>query len=157
MELAKPAGIEVFVDGAHAFGHWPMKRDALKADYYGTSLHKWLQAPIGAGFLYVRQEKNPTLWPLIAAGQSQAKDIRKYEAIGNRAQANFNAVWAALAFSQGMGFDRKIARLRYLRDRWARRLLAESDRVHVLTQLGPDRGGAICLFNVDGIDPVKLG
>jgi len=157
MEMAKPLGIEVFVDGAHAFGQWPMKRDELKVDYYGTSLHKWLHAPIGVGFLYVRQEKIPRLWPLMAAAESQASDIRKYEEIGTHPQANFNAVSAALAFSQGMGLDRKIARLRYLRDRWAKRLMAESDRVQVLTQLGPDKSGAICLFNVDGIDPVKLG
>jgi selenocysteine lyase/cysteine desulfurase len=157
MELAKPRGIEVFVDGAHAFGHWPMKRDELKVDFYGTSLHKWLHAPIGAGFLYVRKEKIPTLWPLMAAAETQTNDIRKYEEIGTHPQANFNAVSAALAFSQGMGLDRKIARLRYLRDRWAKRLMGESDRVKVLTQLGPDTGGAICLFNVDGIDPVKLG
>jgi isopenicillin-N epimerase len=157
MNLAKPKGIEVFVDGAHAFGQWPMKRDELGVDYYGTSLHKWLHAPIGSGFLYVRKEKIPTLWPLMAAAESQANDIRKYEEIGTHPQANFNAVSAALAFSQGMGLDRKVARLRFLRDRWARRLMAESDRVKVLTPLGPDKGGAICLFNVDGIDPVKLG
>lgn len=157
MRLAKPKGIEVFVDGAHAFGHWPMKRDELEVDYYGTSLHKWLHAPIGAGFLYVRKEKIPTLWPLMAAAETQTNDIRKYEEIGTHPQANFNAVSAALAFSQGMGLDRKIARLRFLRDRWANRLMSESARVKVLTPLGPDKGGAICLFNVDGIDPVKLG
>ena len=157
VRMARPLGIEVYVDGAHAFGHWPMKRDELECDYYGTSLHKWLHAPIGAGFLYVRKNKIPKLWPMMAAGEGQSGDIRKYEEIGTHPQANFNAVSAALAFSQGMGFDRKIARLRYLRDRWANRLLKESDRVHVLTQLGPDKSGAICLFGVDGLDPVKLG
>ena len=157
MRLAKSRGIEVFVDGAHAFGQWPMKRDEMEVDFYGTSLHKWLHAPIGAGFLYVRREKIPKLWPMMAAAESQTADIRKYEEIGTHPQANFNAVSAALAFSQGMGLDRKISRLRYLRDRWAKRLLAESDRVRVLTPLGPDKSGAICLFNVEGIDPVKLG
>jgi selenocysteine lyase/cysteine desulfurase len=157
VRLARQHGIEVFVDGAHAFGHWPMKRDELECDYYGTSLHKWLHAPIGAGFLYVRREKIPQLWAMMGAGEGQKADIRKYEEIGTHPQANFNAVSAALAFSQGMGFDRKIARLRYLRDRWAKRLLAESPRVRVLTQLGPDKSGAICLFGVDGLDPVKLG
>lgn len=157
MDMAKPLGIEVFVDGAHAFGQWPMKRDELGVDFYGTSLHKWLHAPIGAGFLYVRQDKIPKLWPLMAAAESQAADIRKYEEIGTHPQANFNAVSAALSFSQGMGLDRKIARLRYLRNRWAKRLLAESSRVHVLTPLDNDKAGAICLFNVDGLDPVKLG
>ncbi|MFI5311446.1 MAG: aminotransferase class V-fold PLP-dependent enzyme [Gemmatimonadales bacterium] len=155
--LARDHGIELFIDGAHAFGHWPIKRDEIDADYYGTSLHKWLHAPIGAGFLYVRREKIPKLWSLMGAGESQKADIRKYEEIGTHPQANFNAVSAALAFSQGMGLDRKIARLRFLRDRWAKRLLAESPRVKVYTPLGPDKGGAICMFTVEGLDPVKLG
>ena len=57
VELAKPLGIQVFVDGAHAFAHFPFKRDDLGCDYYGTSLHKWLHAPIGTGFLYVRRDR----------------------------------------------------------------------------------------------------
>ena len=157
VRMARPLGIEVFVDGAHAFNHFPFKRDDLEVDYYGTSLHKWTLAPIGTGFLYVRKEKIPKLWSLMGSGEGNVANIRKYEEIGTHPQANFNAVSAALAFSRGIGADRKIARLRYLRDRWANRLLAASDRVKVLTPLGPDKSGAICMFSVDGIDSVKLG
>jgi selenocysteine lyase/cysteine desulfurase len=157
VQMARPLGIEVFVDGAHAFNHFPFKRDDLDCDYYGTSLHKWTLAPIGTGFLYVRKEKIERLWSLMGSGEGNKANIRKYEEIGTHPQANFNAVSAALAFSRGIGIERKISRLRYLRDRWANRLLAESDRVHVLTPLKNDKAGAICLFNVDGIDPVKLG
>jgi len=157
MRMAKPLGIEVFVDGAHAFNHFPFKRDDLEVDYYGTSLHKWTLAPIGTGFLYVRKDKIPQTWPMMGSGEGNRANIRKYEEIGTHPQANFNAVSAALAFSRGIGAERKIARLRYLRDRWANRLMKESDRVKVLTPLGPDKSGAICMFNVDGIDPVKLG
>jgi selenocysteine lyase/cysteine desulfurase len=63
---------------------------------------------------------------------------------------------AALAFQRAIGAERKIARLRWLRDRWAKRLLAESDRVQVLTPLDSPYAGAICLFGVKGIDTVKL-
>ena len=157
VELARPLGIEVFIDGAHAFAHFPFKRDELGVDYYGTSLHKWLLAPVGTGFLYVRKEKQAKLWPLMAAAKSQENDIRKYEEIGTHPAANHNAISAALAFYRGMGADRKIARLRYLRDRWAKRLLAESPRVRVLTPLNNKDAGAIALFDVDGIDNVKLG
>ena len=157
MRMAKPRGIEVIVDGAHAFAHFPFKRDDLECDYYGTSLHKWLHAPIGAGFLYVRKEKIPRVWPLFAAGAGREDNIRKFEEIGTHPQANFNAVSVALTFHRGIGADRKVARLRYLRDRWAKALLADSSRVKVLTELGPDKAGAICLFSVDGLDPTKLG
>ncbi len=152
VELARPRGIEVFVDGAHAFAHFPFTRDELDCDYYGTSLHKWLLAPIGTGFLYVRKDKQRGLWPLMAAPESMDDNIRKYEEIGTHPAANHNAISAALAFHQGIGAERKIARLRYLRDRWAKRLLTESDRVTVLTPLDSDYGGAIGLVSVDGID-----
>jgi len=157
VNLARPLGIEVFVDGAHAFNHFPFTRDQLDCDYYGTSLHKWTHAPIGTGFLYVRKTKIPQLWSLMGSTEGNRANIRKYEEIGTHPQANFNAVSAALAFNRGIGIERKIARLRYLRDRWAKRLLASSDRVKVLTPLDNDRAGAICLFSVDGIDPGKLG
>jgi isopenicillin-N epimerase len=157
VRMARPLGIEVFVDGAHAFNHFPFKRDDLECDYYGTSLHKWTLAPIGTGFLYVRKDKQEKLWSLMGSDDGLKTNIRKYEQIGTHPQANFNAVSAAVAFSRGIGAERKIARLRYLRDRWANRLMAASDRVHVLTPLGPDKSGAIALIQVDGLDPVKLG
>src|SRR4029077_5511529 len=82
VKLARERNIEVFVDGAHAYAHFPFKRDQLEADYYGTSLHKWLLAPVGTGSLYVRRNKKKNLWPLRAAAPTQDNDIRKYEEIG---------------------------------------------------------------------------
>src|ERR1700730_6765788 len=55
VRIGRERGIEVFVDGAHAFAQFPFRRDDLECDYYATSLHKWLFAPIGTGFLYVRK------------------------------------------------------------------------------------------------------
>src|SRR4051812_11183403 len=66
-QLARKRGIELFIDGAHGFAHFPFKRDDLECDYYGTSLHKWLLAPIGTGFLYVRKDKIKKIWPLMGA------------------------------------------------------------------------------------------
>jgi isopenicillin-N epimerase len=156
VDWARPRGIEVLVDGAHAFGHFPFKRDDLAADYYGTSLHKWLLAPIGTGFLYVRKEKIGRLWPLMAAAKPQDADIRKFEEIGTHPAANHNAISAAMAFHRGIGADRKIARLRYLRDRWAKRLAKESPRVRILTPLDSKYSGAIGLVSIDGLDFGKL-
>jgi selenocysteine lyase/cysteine desulfurase len=157
VELAKPHGIQVFVDGAHAFAHFPFTRDELGADYYGTSLHKWMHAPIGTGFLYVRKDRIKSLWPLMAGGIDQEGNIRKYEEIGTHPAANHNAVSVAIAFNRGIGMERKIARLRLLRDRWAKQVLAASDRAHMITEIGPDRSGAIGVFGVDGMDMGKLG
>jgi isopenicillin-N epimerase len=155
--MARPLGIEVFVDGAHAYAHFPFQCADLGCDYYGTSLHKWLLAPIGTGFLYVRREKIPRLWPLMAAPAEMDSNIRKYEEIGTHPAANHNAIAAALAFHRAIGAERKVARLRYLRDRWAKRLRAESDRVRLLTPLDSPHAGAIALFMVEGVDSPKLG
>ncbi|PYP42422.1 MAG: aminotransferase V [Gemmatimonadetes bacterium] len=157
MDLARPLGVEVFVDGAHAYAHFPFTRDQIAADFYGTSLHKWLLCPVGAGFLYVRKEKQKKLWALMASPPEMDENIRKYEEIGTHPAANHNAIAVALAFHPSIGADRKVARLRWLRDRWAKRLLAESDRVHVLTPLDSPYSGAICLFSVTGMDMGKLG
>ena len=157
VELARPRGIQVFVDGAHAFAHFPFTRDELGCDYYGTSLHKWLHAPIGTGFLYVRRDRVKSLWPLMAGGVEQEDNIRKYEEIGTHPAANHNAISVAIAFHRSIGAARKIARLRYLRDRWAKQVLASSDRARMITRIGPAESGAIGVLAIDGMDIGKLG
>jgi selenocysteine lyase/cysteine desulfurase len=62
--MARSRGVRTIVDGAHAFAHFPFVGRDLECDYYGTSLHKWLTAPVGTGFLYVRREHIAGLWPL---------------------------------------------------------------------------------------------
>src|SRR4051794_34483170 len=157
VRLGKEKGVEVFIDGAHAFAHFPFKRDDLECDYYGCSLHKWLLAPIGTGFLYIRKPKQKQIWPLMGADAPLDEDIRKYEQIGTHPAANHNAVSAALAFHRSIGSDRKIARLRYLRDRWAKPLLAADPRVKVWTPLGPGAASAaIGLVQIQGVDSGKI-
>jgi isopenicillin-N epimerase len=157
VDLARPKGIEVFVDGAHAFAHFPFTRDQLGADYYGTSLHKWLMAPIGTGFLYVRRDKIKKTWPIMAGSIEQEDNIRKYEEIGTHPAANHNAIAVALAFHRAIGAERKIARLRFLRDRWAKRVVAESGgRARMLTPIGPNESGAIGVVAFDGLEIPKL-
>src|SRR6516225_8962751 len=121
-QMGRARGIEAIVDGAHAFAQFPFKHADLDCDYYGTSLHKWLLAPHGTGFLYVRKSKIKGLWPLMAADEKQDDNIRKFEEIGTHPAANHNAISEALTFQEGIGIERKAARLRYLKDRWERRL-----------------------------------
>lgn len=157
VRLARERKIPVFVDGAHSFAHFPYTRDDLDCDFLATSLHKWLLAPIGTGFLYVRRERIKSIWPLMAAGADMDQNIRKFEEIGTHPAANHNAIAAALAFHQGIGDDRKAARLRYLRNRWARPLREECRRVTVWTPLDDDRASCgIGLAGIEGIDPGKL-
>ncbi len=153
--MARSRGIQTIVDGAHAFAQFPFKRDDLECDYYGTSLHKWLLAPIGTGFLYVRKERISDLWPLMAAPDSMKDDIRKFEEIGTHPAANHNAIAEALTFHEGIGPERKAVRLRFLRDRWMRRLEGQPG-VTLHTSFDPAMGCAIGNIALDKMDPPEL-
>ena len=153
--MARARGVQTIVDGAHAFGHFPFAIRDLECDYYGTSLHKWLLAPIGTGFLYVRRDRIPALWPLTPAPASKTDDIRKFEEVGTHPAANHNAVAEARVFHNTIGIERKIARLRHLRDRWMRRL-ADHPRARILTSFDPAQGGAIGNLSTPGLDPARL-
>ncbi len=149
--VAREKGITAIVDGAHAFGHIVFDGGAIGCDFYGTSLHKWLHAPIGTGFLYVRRDRIAGHWPLMAAAEPKKDDIRKFEEIGTHPAANRLAVAEALVFYEGIGPRRKEARLRYLRDRFARRL-AVHDRVKLYTSLDPDQSCGMATLGIEGID-----
>ena len=152
---ARRRGVKTIVDGAHAFAQFPFKVGDLGCDYYGTSLHKWLLAPIGTGFLYVRREHIAGLWPLQPAAETQKDNIRKFEEIGTHPAANHNAIAEALSFHEGIGAERKAARLRYLRDRWATRL-ARNPKVRIHTSLDPAQSCAIANVQINGVPTGKV-
>ncbi len=154
-KMARTRGIQTIVDGAHAFAHFVYDGGALGCDYYGTSLHKWLTAPIGTGFLYVRKDRIKNLWPLQAAPDPRADDIRKFEEIGTHPAAPRMAIAEALTFYHGIGPERKEARLRFLRNSWADRL-QQDDRVRINTNLAPDHSCGIANVQLEGIDPAEL-
>jgi len=154
-DMAHQRGIDVLVDGAHGFMHYPVNVRDLGADYYLASLHKWCMAPPGNGFLYVRKSKIAGLWPLTPSDEKMAGDIRKFEDVGTRTAANRVAIAEGLAFNEGLGLERKAARLRYLKERWASRLKAQP-KVHFLTSLKPEESCAIATISIDGLDMAKL-
>ena len=76
------SGLEVIVDGAHSFGLLDFAIPDLECDYFGTSLHKFLSAPIGSGMLWIKKEKISKVWPLVCNDKPQSPDIRKFETLG---------------------------------------------------------------------------
>ncbi len=153
--MARARGITTIVDGAHAYAHFPFTCDELDCDYYGTSLHKWLLAPHGTGFLYARRELIGNVWPLMAAAESMNDNIRKFEEIGTHPAANHNAISEALTFHQGIGAERKAARLRYLRDRWMRRLEGQPG-VLLHTSFDPAMSCGLANVGIDGLEPNQI-
>jgi len=153
--LARARGITSIVDGAHAFAHVPFTFSDLDCDFYGASLHKWLSAPIGTGLLYVRKDRIEKHWALMAAPESMDKNIRKFEEIGTHPAAMHNATLQALEFHEQMGAERKYARLCYLKQRWAARLL-QIPGAKMLALPDPANSGAFATIHFDGIEPGKL-
>ncbi len=154
-QMGRVRGIEVIVDGAHSFAQFPFTHADLDCDYFGTSLHKWLLAPIGTGMLYVRRSKIGNIWPLMAPERSLKEDIRKFEQIGTHPASQRNAITEALTFHESIGAERKAARFRYLRRRWTERL-RNLDRVKLLHSEDPEQSCAIGFISVDGMDVGKL-
>ena len=154
-DLGRKHGIPVVVDGAHAFVQFPFMHKDLACDYYGTSLHKWLMAPMGTGMLHVNKAKISRLWPMMAAGPTQTDNIRKFEEIGTHPAANHNAIAEAITFHEMIGIERKAARFRYLRQRWTERV-SDLPKVHFHTNLAPEHSCAITTVEIEGIKPGDL-
>jgi selenocysteine lyase/cysteine desulfurase len=155
VQMARKKGIPVIVDGAHAFAHFSFNQEDLDCDYYTTSLHKWLFAPHGTGMLYVKKDKIKDLWPMMAAPETMDENIRKFEEIGTHPAANFLAIGEALTFHEGIGSDRKEARLKYLNDYWIDQLI-DNDRVVLHTSRNPKYACAIATVELKGIKPNDL-
>ncbi|MCM3904667.1 MAG: aminotransferase class V-fold PLP-dependent enzyme [Pyrinomonadaceae bacterium] len=155
-EMARAKGIEAIVDGAHSFAQFDFKQKDLGCDYFGTSLHKWLFAPKGSGLLYVKREKIPKIWPLMAAESKQASDIRKFEEIGTHSAAPRLAIGEALLFHNGLGSKRKEARLRYLSRYWMNKL-KEVPKVSFNTSFDDNQSCAIANIHIEGTNPSAIG
>ena len=154
-DMAHSKGIEVLVDGAHGFMHVPFKLSDLGCDYYTASLHKWLMAPPGNGCVRIPKNRIPNVWPLTPPWTDDPKDIRRYEDVGTRTPANRVAIAEAITFNEGIGIERKSARIRYLKERWANRLRT-LPKVRFYSSLDPAESCGVATFGVEGMDMAKL-
>ncbi|HZI01673.1 MAG TPA: aminotransferase class V-fold PLP-dependent enzyme [Flavisolibacter sp.] len=154
-EAARKRGIEVIVDGAHSFAHVDFSVPDLGADYFATSLHKWLYAPIGSGLLYVKKDKIKNLYPLFATEQPLKDDIRKFEQLGTRPFFIEQAIGKAVEFHEMIGAERKEKRLHYLKNYWMEKV-SQFPKVKIHTSLDPKWGGAIGIVSVQGKKPGDL-
>ena len=154
-EMAHARGVEVIVDGAHSFAHVNVSIPELGCDYYGTSLHKWLGAPLGTGLLWMKREHIPKTWPLFGDRSAQDGDIEKFHHIGTHPQGTDQAIVDAIRFHEAIGGERKEERLRYLKNYWVERVI-DLPGLHINTPLGDDQSCAIANVLVDGMTPAYL-
>jgi selenocysteine lyase/cysteine desulfurase len=154
-DMAHSKGVEVMVDGAHAFAHIQYKLSELGCDYYGTSLHKWMSVPLGAGFLFVKKEKIAKIWPLIGDGTKDLSDIHRLNHTGTHPCATDLTVEDAIDFYNMIGADRKEKRLRYLQQYWTSRV-RDVPKIILNTPLDEKRSCGIANVGIDGITPANL-
>jgi len=154
-DMAHSKGVRVMVDGAHAFAHFRYSIPDLHCDYYGTSLHKWLSVPLGAGFLYVKKENISGVWPLLAEAEKKEDDISRLNHIGTHPVHTDLAIADSIDYYQKVGPERKEARLRFLQHYW-------SDKVRTLphiivnTPADPQRSCGIANVGIKGMKPADL-
>ncbi|MGK9231645.1 aminotransferase class V-fold PLP-dependent enzyme [Inquilinus limosus] len=147
--MAKARGVDVIVDAAHSWGQLDFSVSDLGADFVGFNLHKWIGAPLGVGFLYIRKDRLPDIDRDMADEDWPEADIRSRVHTGT---VNFAAVLAvpqAIALHQEIGAARKQARLRHLRDYWVSRAKGFKD-LQILTPDEPGSYGAITSFRLAG-------
>jgi selenocysteine lyase/cysteine desulfurase len=154
-DMAHAKGIEVICDGAHSFGLMDFKIPDLHCDYFGTSLHKFLSAPIGSGMMWVKKEKIAKIWPLPSSGDPHSSDIRKFEELGTRSFPIEQGIGEAINFHEGIGSKRKEERIRYLKNYWASRV-QQIPKVKLHTSLNSKYSCAICGVSIDGMTPGEL-
>lgn len=153
--LAKRKGIETLVDGAHSFGLLDFKIPDLGCDYFGTSLHKFLSAPVGSGMLWIKKEKIQQVWPLVCNDKPEGEDIRKFETLGTRSFPIEQAIGEAVNFHNAIGPKRKQERIHYLKNYWAS-AVKDIPGVKIHTSLDPRYSCAICGVTIDGMTPAEL-
>jgi selenocysteine lyase/cysteine desulfurase len=154
-DMAHKYGVDVLVDGAHAFCHFEYKISDLGCDYYGASLHKWLSAPLGVGILYVNKSKIKSLWQLYGDTGFADHDIRKLNHTGTPAVHTDISIINALDYFYKIGPANKEARLRYLQTYWSDALKNESNVV-INTPFEAERKCGIGNVGLTNMKPVEM-
>ncbi len=149
-------GLQVVCDGAHSFGLLDFKIPDLGCDYFATSLHKFLSAPIGSGMMWIKQEHISKIWPLLGNGDPRSTNIRKFETLGTRSFPIEQGIGEAINFQLAIGSKRKEERVRYLKNYWAEQVI-NTPKVSIKTSLKAPYSCAICGVQIEGMSPADLG
>ncbi|MFZ1677104.1 MAG: aminotransferase class V-fold PLP-dependent enzyme [Saprospiraceae bacterium] len=155
-DKAHAKSARVLVDGAHTFAHIQYSIPELGADFFGTSLHKWLCAPFGSGMLYVKKEHIAALYPLLANDKPESADIRKFESLGTRSFPIEQAIGQALDFHYTIGSKLKQERLQYLKKYWTD-AVKEHPKIRIKTDTHPDKSCALCIVEIEGMTAGEVG
>jgi isopenicillin-N epimerase len=148
--MARQRGVDVILDVAQSWGQIDYRLSELQADFIGGNLHKWIGAPLGLGFIYVRKARLADIGVHLGDRDYQATDIRSRVHSGTLNAASIMTVPKALQMHAQIGAAAKGARLRHLRDYWVGQARS-IDKVEILTPDTPGMYGAVTSFRIKGI------
>jgi isopenicillin-N epimerase len=153
--LARAAGAEVLIDGAHVPGQLPLDIPALGADYYVANLHKWLLAPRGTAILWARKERQSELHPLTISHGYGSGFLAEFDWMGTRDLSGWLSAPDGLACHRRLGGARLMERNRDLAREMAAMLAA---RWGTGTAAPPDMFAAMAVVGVpeSGREPPEL-
>lgn len=154
-DMAHSHGVEVMVDGAHAVGHINVDIAELDCDYYGSSLHKWLSVPLGAGILYVREKHIPKIWPLFAEHEDDQTKIRRLNHTGTHPVHTDLTINDAIDYLEMIGLERKEKRLRFIQRYWSDKL-RDVENVVINTPMEQHRSCGIANVGIKTMKPKDL-
>ncbi|UVO54314.1 aminotransferase class V-fold PLP-dependent enzyme [Sphingomonas sp. SUN039] len=147
--LAKSRGIDAIVDAAHSWGQLEAGTIAAGVDFAGFNLHKWMGAPLGVGAFYIRKSRLDAIDPDPGNGLPVGATAESRIHTGTVDMAAQLTVPAALAFQNAVGAPNRIARLRWLRDRWAEELRGLNG-LEILTPADPTLHAGTTAFRIRG-------
>ena len=152
--MARKRGLLTLVDGAQAVGQFPIDIHALGCDAYAVSLHKWILAPAGTGFLYIRKDARDRIKSVFAADttlESPGIDPPGTKDFPVRA-----AILAALNFVNTLGQKNIEKRCRFLSD-YLKNGLEEIQGVTLLSGASPSLSApGSTIFEKDGLDAMEV-
>jgi selenocysteine lyase/cysteine desulfurase len=135
-EAARAKGVITLVDGAHVHGQIAMPISELGCDYFTGSPHKWMFAPAGCGFLYIREENLDRLWPHTVTAGWDNKQLKaaRFQMMGTNNRAIFEGLVAGVRFANQLGPERIYTRMHGL----ARNVRERAAKIPYLEMLTPD-------------------
>src|SRR6056300_1948404 len=154
-QMAHRYGVQVLVDGAHCIGHFEFNIEDFDCDYYGSSLHKWLATPLGAGLLYVKRDHIPKIWPLLADNENDPTKIKRLSHVGTHPVATDLTVLDALDYISWIGIKRKENRLRFLKEYW-QTALKKTKNIVINTPYESHRSCGIGNVGISNMKPAEL-
>jgi len=154
-DMAHAKGVQVIVDGAHAFAHVKFRIDELDCDYYAAALHKWLSTPLGAGLLYVKKNNVKNLWPLLADGEKDINKINRLNHIGTHPVHTDLTINDCMDYFEMIGAERKEARMYFLQNYWTSKV-RNLPKIIINTPADASRSCGIANVGIEGISPADL-